>query len=229
MITLIHQNKKTEVDKLTPEQRRKSMQGNKSKGTKIEIVLGKALYAKGLRYRKNNKKVFGTPDFTISKYKIAIFADGDYWHGKDWETRKKKLGKNAGFWFEKIERNLERDFKVNKKLREEGWTVLRFWESDIKKNVDKIADFTKDVFDFKKQKYEEEKFLRKQKINANKETLIQNYLERKSSEFPENWKKTAVKFTQEILHYKYPEDEITLKIAEDVLQYGVAKKSLKKN
>ena len=82
--------------------------------------MGKALFANGLRFRKNNRKVYGTPDFTITKYRIAIFADGDFWHGKDWETRRKKIGVNAAFWFEKIERNLERDFKVNKKLQREG-------------------------------------------------------------------------------------------------------------
>ena len=216
------------ADKLTPEQRRKSMQGNKSNGTKIEIILGKALWARGIRYRKNNRKVAGTPDFTITKYKIAIFADGDYWHGKDWEARKKKLGTNAAFWFDKIERNMERDFKVNKKLREEGWTVLRFWETDIKKNLNEIADFTKEIFDFKKKKLEEENYLKKQKINVEKEQLIQKYLEQKNSEFSENLKKTAVKFTQQILHYKYPEEEISLKVAEDVLQYGVTKEKLRK-
>ena len=187
------------------------MQANKSKGTKIEIILGKALFAKGIRYRKNNKKIYGTPDFTITRYKIAIFADGDYWHGKDWETRKKKLGTNAGFWFDKIERNMERDFKVNKKLREEGWTVLRFWESDIKKKLHQIAEFTKEIFDFKKQRFEEQKLLKKQKINANKEALIQNYLERKNSEFSEKLKRS--------------EEEFTPKVAEDLLQYGAPKKN----
>lgn len=201
------------------------MQANKSNGTKIEIILGKALFAKGIRYRKNNKKIYGTPDFTITRYKIAIFADGDYWHGKDWETRKKKLGTNAGFWFDKIERNMERDFKVNKKLREEGWTVLRFWESDIKKKLHEIAEFTKEIFDFKKQRFEEQKLLKKQKINENKEALIQNYLERKNSEFSEKLKRSAVKFTQEILHHKYPEEEFTPKVAEDLLQYGAPKKN----
>ena len=209
------------MDKLTPEQRRKSMQHNKSKGTKIEILLGKALFANGLRFRKNNRKVYGTPDFTITKYRIAIFADGDFWHGKDWETRRKKIGVNAAFWFEKIERNLERDFKVNKKLQREGWTVLRFWESDIKKKVDEIAEFVKEVVEFKKQKIEEEKLLRKQQRNTQKQNLILNYLSSKNEEFPQELKKNAIKYTRQLLHQKYPEEEITLQVAEDLLRYGV--------
>ncbi|WP_304343267.1 very short patch repair endonuclease [Chryseobacterium koreense] len=208
------------MDKLTPEQRRKSMQANKSKGTKIEVLLGKALFAKGLRYRKNNRKVYGTPDFSMTKYKIAIFADGDFWHGKDWETRRKKLGENAAFWFEKMERNIERDFKVNQKLREEGWAVLRFWESDIKKNIDQIAGFVKDFVEFKKQRIQEGKVLRKQKAIAKKEHLIHNYLERKNDDFPQSLKKTAVKYTREFLYQKYPEEEITMQVAEDLLKYG---------
>ncbi|MBB5333682.1 very short patch repair endonuclease [Chryseobacterium koreense] len=212
------------MDKLTPEQRRKSMQANKSKGTKIEILLGKALFAKGLRYRKNNKKVHGTPDFTITKYKVAIFADGDFWHGKDWENRRRKLGANAAFWFEKIERNMERDFKVNEKLRDEGWTVLRFWESDLKKNREEIAFFVKEIVDFKKQKILESKFLRKQMLHAKKESLIQNYLQRKNDDFPQRLKKTAVKYTREFLYQKYPEEEFTIKVAGDLLHFGAPKK-----
>lgn len=203
------------MDKLTPEQRRKSMQSNKSIGTKIEVALGKAMFAKGLRYRKNNKKVFGTPDFTFKKYKIAIFADGDFWHGKDWETRKKKLGNNAGYWFNKIETNLERDFKVNKKLKEDGWLVLRFWESDIKKNLDEIVNFVFQVYEERKKQATEIKIL-------NKGKTVEKYLENKQSSSP-HLKEKAITYTKDLLKYKYPEDDFSSQVAEEMLRYGVGK------
>jgi len=123
------------VDKLKKEQRRKNMQAVKHKGSKIETMLGKALWAKGLRYRKNNKKVFGKPDFTFKKLKIAIFVDGEFWHGKDWENRKHDHKTNVSFWHQKIERNIERDNEVNEKLKSKGWKVLRFWGKEIEKNL----------------------------------------------------------------------------------------------
>lgn len=120
---------------ITFEQKQKNMQSNKGKGTTIELMLGKALFAEGVRYRKNNPKVYGKPDFTISRLKIAVFCDGDFWHGKDWESRKHDHKTNRDFWHRKIERNMERDKEVNSRLGEEGWKVLRFWESDLKKNL----------------------------------------------------------------------------------------------
>lgn len=95
------------------------MQAVKSKGSKIETALAKALWAKGFRYRKNNKSVYGKPDFTFKKYKVAIFVDGEFWHGKDWEIRKHDHKSNQDFWLKKIERNIERDKEVNQKLKEE--------------------------------------------------------------------------------------------------------------
>lgn len=111
------------------------MQAVKNKGSKIETALAKALWAKGLRYRKNDKKVFGKPDFTFKKLQIAIFVDGEFWHGKDWEIRKHDHKSNQDFWLKKIERNMERDKEVNQKLKEEGWTVLRFWGKDVQKKL----------------------------------------------------------------------------------------------
>jgi DNA mismatch endonuclease Vsr len=128
------------MDKLTKEQRRKNMQAVRASGSKIETALAKALYAKGLRYRKNDRTVFGKPDFTFKKYKIAIFVDSEFWHGKDWETRKFDHKSNQEFWIAKIERNIKRDKEVNKKLAEEGWKVLRFWGKDITKNLDKCIN-----------------------------------------------------------------------------------------
>lgn len=124
------------MDVLTKEQRRKNMKAIKSKGTKIEELLGKALWSKGLRYRKNNKGVFGKPDFTFKKYKIAIFCDSEYFHGKDWETQKLRIKTNTEFWHKKIEGNIERDKLVNETLLKNGWQVIRFWGEEIKKNLD---------------------------------------------------------------------------------------------
>jgi DNA mismatch endonuclease Vsr len=90
------------MDKLTAEQRRKNMQAVKSKGSKIEIALGKALWGKGFRYRKNDKTVFGKPDFTIKKNKLAIFVDSEFWHGKDWEIRKNDHKSNQEFWIKRL-------------------------------------------------------------------------------------------------------------------------------
>lgn len=124
------------MDRHTPIQRKRNMQAVKSKGTKIEKTLGKALWKKGFRYRKNVKSIFGKPDFVLRKYKIAVFCDSEFWHGKDWETKKYEIKSNRDFWYKKINRNIERDKEVNKKLKEEGWTVIRFWGKEILKNTD---------------------------------------------------------------------------------------------
>lgn len=112
------------------------MKAIKSKGTKIEELLGKALWSRGLRYRRNNKGVYGNPDFTFKKYKIAIFCDSEYFHGKDWENKKHRIKTNTVFWHKKIERNIERDKLVNENLLKNDWQVIRFWGEDIKKNLD---------------------------------------------------------------------------------------------
>ena len=127
------------MDRLTPEQRKKAMQSNKSKGTKPELLLAKTLWHKGLRYRKNNQTVFGRPDITFKKYKIAVFVDGEFWHGKNWPVRKHDIKSNRAFWIGKIERNMQRDLQVNGRLEQEGWLVLRFWSKDVLKHPDVCA------------------------------------------------------------------------------------------
>ncbi len=129
------------ADVLTAEQRRKNMQHIKSKDTKIEVLLRKALWKKGYRYRKNYKALPGTPDIAITKYKIAIFCDGEFFHGKDWEVLKPRLEKsnNSEFWIKKISRNRERDVEINQKLFFMGWTVIRFWGNDIKKHIEECV------------------------------------------------------------------------------------------
>ena len=144
------------TDVLTPEQRRKNMQHIKSNDTKIEVLLRKALWKKG--YRKNYKALPGKPDIVLTKYKIAIFCDGEFFHGKDWEVLKPRLEKsnNSKFWISKIARNRERDEEVNKKLVFMGWTVIRFWGKDIRKNVDKCVNVIEEtIFEIKLERDEE--------------------------------------------------------------------------
>lgn len=125
-------------DVMTPEQRSQAMSHIKGKDTSIEVILRKALWHKGIRYRKNYKKLPGTPDIAITKYKIAIFCDSEFFHGKDWEILKLRLekGKNPDYWIKKIERNRSRDFETDKKLLFLGYTVIHFWGQDIKKHTD---------------------------------------------------------------------------------------------
>ncbi len=122
------------MDVLTKEQRTKNMKAIKSHGTKDEVLLAKALWQRGYRYRKNDKTVFGRPDLTFRRYKIAIFVDSEYFHGKDWETEKFRIKSNRDFWWSKIEGNIRRDITVNEALTNAGWTVLRFWSKDLRKN-----------------------------------------------------------------------------------------------
>lgn len=122
------------MDFLTTEQRSKLMSAIRGKNTKDEVRLAKALWHIGLRYRKNNKKVFGCPDLTFRNLKIAIFVDGEFFHGKDWETGKKPKT-NSEYWIKKIERNIQRDLEVNHYLESHNWKVLRFWSNDVKKNL----------------------------------------------------------------------------------------------
>ena len=139
-------------DVLTPEQRRKNMQHIRGKDTMIEVILRKALWAKGYRYRKNYKKIPGSPDIVLKKYKIAIFCDGEFFHGKDWEKLSRHLEQSANgkFWIEKISIILLLYVEVIKELLYVGWTVLRVWGDDIKKHVDdcvKVIEET--IFDLK--------------------------------------------------------------------------------
>jgi DNA mismatch endonuclease Vsr len=124
------------MDKLTKEQRSKNMKAVKNKGSKIESLLMKALWKKGYRYRKNDRKVYGTPDIVFTKLRIAVFCDSEFWHGKNWEHKKYEHKSNVEFWHKKIEGNIIRDREVNDKLKQNGWIVIRFWGTDIKKKLD---------------------------------------------------------------------------------------------
>lgn len=140
------------ADDLTPEQRRRNMQAIKSKDTTIELLLRKALWAHGVHYRKNYKELIGKPDIVITKYKIAVFCDSDYWHGYDWENRNQRIKSNRNYWVPKIERNMKRDQEVTKTLQEEGWIVLRFWEWQIHKHLDKCVETILQTIENQKQK-----------------------------------------------------------------------------
>ena len=134
------------MDNLTSMQHSKRMRSIRSTNTKDEVRLAKALWHLGYRYRKNNRKVFGTPDLTFKKLEIAIFVDSEFFHGKDWETQKNRFKSNPEFWHKKIERNMQRDIEVNNYLMEQGWTIIRFWSTEIKNNLeDCIAKIQTDI------------------------------------------------------------------------------------
>jgi len=124
----------------------------RSKNTGPEILLRKALWAKGYRYRLHVKGIHGNPDIVFRKYKLAIFVDGEFWHGYNWEEKKPKIKSNREYWVKKIERNIERDQNNGQLLQEEGYFVLRFWEHQIKSNISDCMD-------------EIEKYLKKSKTN----------------------------------------------------------------
>ena len=140
----------------TKEQISRNMKSNKGKDTKPELLLRKELWRRGLRYRKNYKELYGKPDIVLTKYKIAIFCDSEFFHGKDWDKLKVRLekGQHPEYWLKKITRNMVRDAENNEKLVSLGWTVLHFWGQDILKHLDvclktieeTIIDLQKDTF-----------------------------------------------------------------------------------
>ena len=138
------------MDDLSPEQRRKNMQHIRSKDTEIELILRKALWREGIRYRKNYDKLPGKPDIAITKYKIAIFCDGEFFHGKDWNQLQGKLknSNNSEYWIKKIQRNINRDYEVEQVIRAKGWLVLRFWGKDIKQDVSMCVKTIKEAIQY---------------------------------------------------------------------------------
>ncbi|WP_279128008.1 very short patch repair endonuclease [Acidaminococcus fermentans] len=128
------------MDVLSREQRHKNMSHIRAKDTTPEILLRKALWHCGLRYRKNYRQLPGSPDIAITRYRIAIFVDGDFWHAKGHrEHPGEQIATNKEFWQKKLKRNIERDKEVNDELTDMDWVVLRFWESDIKKDLKKCV------------------------------------------------------------------------------------------
>ena len=124
----------------TTEERSVLMSKICSTQTKPELLLRKSLWAKGIRYRVNYKKLPGCPDIVIDKNKVIVFVDGEFWHGYNWEIKKTKIKSNRNFWIPKIERNIQRDKENNKVLRNMGFTIIRFWEHQIKKDLKVCVD-----------------------------------------------------------------------------------------
>lgn len=125
---------------VTTESTSKRMANVSLKGGKAETKLAHAIWHTGIRYRKNYRAVPGSPDIAITKYKVAVFVDGEFWHGENWEIRKQKLKSNRDYWIEKIEENIARDRRNDKLLMEMGWIPLHFWEKDVNNNLQKCVD-----------------------------------------------------------------------------------------
>jgi DNA mismatch endonuclease (patch repair protein) len=126
--------------KKTKEQISYNMRQIKNKDSEIELLLRCELWRRNIRYRKNATNIVGKPDVVFIRKKIAVFIDSEFWHGFDWENKKNDFKSNKEFWISKIERNIERDKEVNALLQAAGWTVIRFWGNEIKKNVAYCAD-----------------------------------------------------------------------------------------
>lgn len=123
----------------------KRMSKVKAKGNHCETRLAKALWHRGLRYRLNYGGLPGRPDIVLTKYNIAIFVDGEFWHGKDFDEIKKRNLNNKKYWLEKIEENKNRDLRDDKKLKEMGWIPIHFWSKDVEKELEACIE---EVFDF---------------------------------------------------------------------------------
>lgn len=119
----------------------KAKRGTPRRDTRAEMRLRRALWHRGVRYRLHAKDLPGKPDLVFRGAKVAVFVDGDFWHGRDWPRQRQKLAKrrNADYWIAKIEYNRERDQRNTALLENGGWCVLRFWETDIQANVDTAA------------------------------------------------------------------------------------------
>ncbi|MCY3559224.1 MAG: very short patch repair endonuclease [Chloroflexi bacterium] len=124
------------ADNLSPEQRRRAMTSVRSQDTGIEVAVRKAVHAKGLRFRKNVRGVPGTPDLVFAGAKVAVFVDGDFWHGWRFPAWRHKL---TPYWQQKIERNRRRDQRNFRRLRQSGWLVLRVWEHDVLADTEEVA------------------------------------------------------------------------------------------
>lgn len=126
------------MDNLTKEQRRKNMQNIRSSGTAAEILIMRALQRKKIYFSRHVESIIGKPDIVFRRKKIAVFIDSDFWHVHPKRFIMPKSNKR--YWKVKITRNKERDKQVNRKLRKEGWKVIRIWEYDVKRNMDKCLN-----------------------------------------------------------------------------------------
>ena len=118
----------------------KRMSHVKTKRNSAEVMIAKSLWHRGYRYRLNYKALPGSPDIALTKYRIAIFIDGEFWHGKDFEQRKNKLKNNKDYWIEKIQENIDRDLRNDKLLRQMDWYPIHFWSNDVIKYCNQCID-----------------------------------------------------------------------------------------
>ena len=128
----------------------KIMSSIPSKNTEPELMLRKALWKENLRYRVNYKMLFGKPDIVFTKYRVVVFCDGDFWHGHNWAIRglnslEEELAGYSDFWRSKIQHNIERDTQVTQALESQGWTVIRIWESDIRRDLNECVRIVKEA------------------------------------------------------------------------------------
>lgn len=217
------------------------MSANKGKGTKLEVLFGRFLWNAGIRYRKNDKSVFGKPDFVIKKMKIAIFCDGEFWHGRNWEKRKSDHKSNCEFWYSKIERNMERDLEVNSTLEATGWKVFRFWETEIVKEPDKCLNQILNYMGLKSinnktfsivQMYNGNKFsMQMYGLHALNEdgtvmsfgeqmAIISHYLHNKGCKSAESYAKKAKDLIEDICYMKQKQSDI-FRVSEADMQYSL--------
>ena len=206
------------MDRLTKEQRRKNMQAVKNKDSKIEQALRNALKEKGLIFAENYNKVVGKPDMIFFKEKVAVFCDSEFWHGKNWKTKKNEIKSNKKFWYKKIEQNIDRDKHVNKELKKRGWKVLRFWGDVIEKKLESCVEKVEKALssppkflkysDISETFYDDEKF-----------SYITHYFQNKN-QFPKKMKKLAISYIQDIpelsFMVKEPSYQLYLPIEFDV-------------
>ena len=141
-----------EQSRYTPEQRSRLMRRIRSTDTKPELMLRQALWALGYRYRKDVKSLPGKPDIAIKKYKVAVFVDGEFWHGYNWAEKKPRIQSNREYWIPKIERNMQRDRQNTETLQDRGWTVFRFWEHKLKKEFHTCLEAVVEELEQKKRK-----------------------------------------------------------------------------
>ena len=123
----------------------KAKRSNRSKNTRHELILRKELKTLGLKFDCHCGSLPGKPDIVFKRKKLIIFCDGDFWHGRKWKSLESQLrgGSNSKYWIAKIRTNIERDIVVTERLRRNGWQVLRFWESEIKKDPAHVAHWIK--------------------------------------------------------------------------------------
>ena len=144
---------KKEFGFYTTKARSELMKKIPSKNTKPELKLRKVLWSVGLRYRINDKTLPGKPDISIKKYMLAIFIDGEFWHGYNWSEKKQKIKSNRNYWIPKIENNILNDYENNVQLEYLGYKIFRFWANEINKNIGnciyQILEYIQEFEDYK--------------------------------------------------------------------------------